>query len=97
MKGTEYNTTFETPLTINPIDKSFHNSIERSGFSREYPSMVRECFQIFSVQITGKCFSETPPPFDMIRSLVLHAEQPPIILTKSLSSHQVSNKCKSCK
>ena len=50
MNETEHDTTFETALTINHKDKS-------------YSTMLGENRWICSVQITGKCICETPPPF----------------------------------
>ena len=45
-------------IYINFKDKSFHNSKEWSGLYLQvikYPTMVGKNFQIYGVQITGKC------------------------------------------
>ena len=59
-------------LNINLKKKSFHNSIDwcKGLFSSVSPTMAGGKFQIYSVQINGKCFYETLTPLCMIWSLV---------------------------
>ena len=57
--------------------------------SSEYPSMVGENFQIYIVQITGKCFHKTPhrPWHDLIIRLP-YRTTPHKFAKKGLSPHE---------
>ena len=80
---------------LNLSDKSFHSFKELSGLCLQVSiPPVGESFQIYSVQITGKCIYETtpqpPPTLNIIWSLVLSFRNPPHkFLKKSLSPHEI--------
>ena len=51
-------------LFINIKDKSFCSSIECSGLSSVYATIVGEIFQIYIIHITRKCICETHSTWD---------------------------------
>ena len=87
------NMTFEiSKLSTSKINPSkILYRLVRALSSSVYPMMVVENFQIYSVQITGKCICETfPLSFGMIGSLVpiQDTPRPPQVCKKGWSPHK---------